>query len=115
MKKIIGIFVLLILIFIFYKIVTFQLFDDDLKIIKTLDIPNKKYKIKIYYIPSNATTKENIEIRKAENNEEFTLKNFEMYNIVDNEKIKGDSLFLKIKDSTGRMPTENVKFLLPKY
>ncbi|MGS0748133.1 hypothetical protein [Halpernia sp. GG3] len=115
MKKALVILFFLILIFVFYKIVTFQLFDDSLKVVKIFNIPNKKYKIKIYHIPSNATTQENIEIRKAENDEEFTLKNFEMYNVVENAKIKGDSLFLKIKDSTGGMPLKNVKILLPKY
>ena len=49
-KTIIGLFMILIILYSSYKLMTFNLFENENKVIQEIRIPNKNYLIKIYYI-----------------------------------------------------------------
>ena len=66
-KTLLGIVAVFLLLFGIYKLLTFAIFDEEFKIIETISIPNKNYTIKIYHIPSNASSQSYIQIRKSEN------------------------------------------------
>jgi len=66
-KILLGIVVVFLLLFGIYKLSTFAIFDEEFKEIETISIPNKNYTIKIYHIPSNASSQSYIQIRKSEN------------------------------------------------
>ena len=72
-KILLGIVAVFLLLFGIYKLSTFAIFDEEFKEIETIRIPNKNYTIKIYHIPSNASSQSYIQIRKSENGVEEVL------------------------------------------
>jgi len=94
--------------------VTFSLFDDEFKVIKQIDVPNKKYFLRIYYIPSNASSQSYIQVRKIENGVEEVLESYERYNYLKRYSIIGqDTLSLLISDTTQINKEEEIKIKLP--
>lgn len=87
--------------YVMFKIVTFDLFENENKVIKEIQIPANRNTIRIYYIPSNATTECYIQVRKIENGKEEILKSFERYNFLDDYTLIGpDSVRLILRDTS---------------
>jgi len=71
-KILLGIVAVFLLLFRIYKLSTFAIFDEEFKIIETISIPNKNYTIRIYHIPSNASSQSYIQISKLSNHQKIT-------------------------------------------
>lgn len=108
----IGIGILILLFFGIYKISTFTLFDDEFKVIESIKIPDRNYIIKIYHIPSNASSQSYIQIRKIENGIEEVLESYERFDHLDSYSLVKDTLVLTISD-LALSKSEVKKFLLP--
>ncbi|HMQ70842.1 MAG TPA: hypothetical protein PKC58_17835 [Ignavibacteria bacterium] len=108
----IGIGVLILLFFSIYKISTFTLFDDEFKVVESIKIPDRSYIIKIYDIPSNASSQSYIQIRKIENGVEEVLESYERFDHLDSYSLGKDTLVLTISDLT-LSKSEVKKFPLP--
>ena len=89
-KTLLGIVAVFLLLFGIYKLSTFTIFDEEFKVIETISIPNKNYTIKIYHIPSNASSQSYIQIRKSENGVEEVLQNYDRYDHINGYSIKND-------------------------
>ena len=103
MKKIglsiLGAFILLA--FCFYLIYSFDLFPIENQKIVTISLLNKPYKITLIFIPSNATNRNYIQVRKTYTTSEEVIKNYENYNFVNNYRIKGDTILeMAISDTS---------------
>lgn len=110
----IGIIISILILFGIYKLSTFSLFDDEFKMLEKFNIPNKNYSIKIYYIPSNASSQSYIQIRKIENGVEEVLESYERFNYLKNyEILNQDTLKLTISDTSQINLTEIKKIKLP--
>lgn len=97
---IIGI-VLVIVAFTIYKISTFSLFEVNLNEVSKINVPNRNFEIGIYYLPSNATSLDYIQVRKIEDGVENVIENFKRYDCVVKTELKGDSvLSLVLKDTS---------------
>lgn len=111
--KIFGFLIFVIFLFGFYKISTFQLFDNTIIELKNLKIPNKNYTIKIYQIPGNATLQQSIQVRKVKDNNEIVLFNIDRFDKLDYFKIADDSLILKISNQQKLINPKVIKYKLP--
>ena len=111
-KILLGIVVVFLLLFGIYKLSTFAIFDEEFKEIETISIPNKNYTIKIYHIPSNASSQSYIQIRKSENGVEEVLQNYDRYDHINGYSIIKDTLKLKLGNSILSKQGEKI-FLLP--
>ena len=108
-KTLLGIVVVFLLLLGIYKLLTFAIFDEEFKEIR---IPNKSYTIKIYHIPSNASSQSYIQIRKSENGVEEVLQNYDRYDHINGYSIRKDTLKLKLGNSILSKQEEKT-FLLP--
>ena len=109
----IGVVVTLLIVYGSYKMVTFSLFDDEFKVIKQIDVPNKKYFLRIYYIPSNASSQSYIQVKKIENGVEEVLESYERHNYLKRYSIGQDTLSLLISDTTQINKEKEIKIKLP--
>ena len=101
MKSKIVIFIIIggILIYFLYSILTFNL-GDDFKLLRR-DNYKDRVNIDLYYIPSNATSCDYIQVRiKEMESKEDTIINFERYNYVANSKLNDTLLKLVLKDTS---------------
>ena len=108
---IIGIF-LVIVAFAIYKISTFSLFEVNVKEVSKIKVPNKNFKIDIYYLPSNATSQDYIQVRNIEDGVENVIENFERYDCVVKIELKGDSILSLVLKDTSLNATKADTFLL---
>lgn len=111
----IGIALALLVAYGVYELSVFSIFDEDFKVIETISVPNKNYLLKVYYIPSNATSQSYIQVRKIENGIEEVLESYERYNYLESfEIMKNDTINLTISD-TSQLNTVNkeVRIKLP--
>lgn len=100
MKRILLILLVVFLLYGFYRMLTFSLFDEDFNVVKDISLPGKEYILKVYYIPPNATSQSYIQLRKVENDKETVLANFERYNYFNGYEVVGeDSLILLVSDT----------------
>lgn len=90
--------IIILLVFGIYKLSIFTLFDDEFKVIESIKIPNKNYTLKIYHIPSNASSQSYIQIRKIEDGVEEVLESYERFNHLDSYSLEKDTLVLTISD-----------------
>jgi len=98
--SIIGI-VLIIVAFTIYKMATFSLFDVEVNEVTRINVPNRNFELAIYYLPSNATSQDYIQVRKIENGVENVIESFERYDNVVKSELEGDSLLcLILKDKS---------------
>ena len=111
-KTLLGIVAVFLLLFGIYKLSTFAIFDEEFKEIEAISIPNKNYTIKIYHIPSNASSQSYIQIRKSENGVEEVLQNYDRYDHINGYSIRKDTLKLKLGNSILSKQEEKI-FLLP--
>ena len=93
--------IVLIVFYGVYKFSSFTLFDEglNLKAIETIELVDKKYNINIYYIPSNAATQPNIQIRKVQGDLEELIEVYERYNFLESYEVNNDSLFIVLNDT----------------
>lgn len=90
----------LIAYIIYNSISSFDLFEESSQSIKTIENPGRDYKIGIYYMPANATTQSNIQVRKLLNGQEEILESFERYNFLESTDIRNDTLMIRVKDTS---------------
>jgi hypothetical protein len=109
--SIVGI-VLFIIVFVIYKVLTFSLFDDEVKEVAKINVPNKNFRIGIFYLPSNATSQDYIQVRKIGNGVENVIESFERYDFIVETELKGDSLLSLILKDTSRNVIEQDTFLI---
>lgn len=115
-KIIIGIAVIIVSVVLFgvYKLATFNLFDNQIQLIKEIDMKDKDYSIKIYYIPSDATLQSSIQVRLSEIGVEKVLEDYERYNYLEDFRIMPeDTLIISISDTTGVNKKQVKKLSLP--
>ncbi len=109
-----GMLVGILLLFGIYKLSTFRIFDDEIKVIEEFRPQNKNYTIRLYYVPSNATTQSYIQVRKIESSIEEVLGSYERFNYLDNYSLIGDTLFISVSDTSSVNQTrESKKLKLP--
>lgn len=109
-----GIFVGIMILIGVYKLSTFKLFDDEIKIIEEFRPPSKNYTIRIYYIPSNAITQSYLQVRKIESGVEEVLESYERFNYLDNYSVKVDTLIMSVSDTSAvKQIKERKKLKLP--
>ena len=82
-----GVGILILLVFGVYKLSTFSLFNDEFKVVESIQVPDKNYTIKIYHIPSNASSQSYIQIRKIEDGVEEVLESYERFDHLDSYSI----------------------------
>ncbi len=80
MKTVISVVIIILAAFFAYKLLTFKLFQEDDVKLKVIDVPDRKYKLNLYYIPANATNQSYIQIRQVTTAGENVIKSYERYN-----------------------------------
>lgn len=90
--------IILVLGYLTYKIATFEIFEVELNEIAVIEIPNRSYKIGLYFLPTNASSQSCIQIRKL--NTDTVLRSYERFNFVEEYKLSNDTLRLVITDSS---------------
>lgn len=115
MKKTISIIIILtIAVYGVFKLVTFELFDDNFTLIEEIQIKDKDYKLKIIFFPSNATIQSSIQVRTVENDVEEVIGDYERYNFLESYEIKNDSLFIVLNDTMrAHVKVKKIKIKLP--
>jgi len=108
-----GAGMVILLVFSIYELSTFTLFDDEFKVVESVKVPDKNYTIKIYHIPSNASSQSYIQIRKIEDGVEEVLESYERFDHLDSYSLEKDTLVLTISD-LAFSKSEVKKFQLPK-
>ena len=94
---IIGFFFLFVLYFVF----NFTLFDNKPIEISKFEGSSDKYQLAIYYVPSNATTQDYIQIRKLYSSGVFVvLQNFERYQVVKKYSLENRKLRIILSDTS---------------
>lgn len=100
--------------YVIYTFSTFTLFNADFKVIEEVKVPNETDKLKIYYIPSNASSQSYIQIRKIKNGVEEVLQSYERFNFLNEYEIIGqDTIKLVISDTSKVKSKKEVKLKLP--
>ena len=103
-------------VFVFYgvyRLYKFNIFNDEFRVIQEIKIPNKRYLIRIYYIPPNASSQSYIQVRKFENDTEKVLQSYERFNYLNNyELLHQDILKLSISDTSQAGLIKEIKLKL---
>ena len=116
MKKYLTIFFILIVVsivgYFINKASTFDMFDVEISKVAEIEVPNKLYKIVLFYIPSNASSQSYIQIKQL--GKEEALQNYESYNYVNNYKLFNDKLRLILSDTSfTERKADTIFFKLP--
>ena len=106
---ILGIFIIILCYYLF----SFELFPVEKYRIKEISLPNKQYKIRLDYLPSNATSQDYIQVNKAKNGNEEVLKNYDRHNFVNSYSLINDSTLQLVLCDTMIVPDKLDTFLLP--
>ena len=97
MNKLNKIVIMSVLSMFFFSCLDVKIIDTQEKVLAVIDLPNKNYKLKLIYIPSNATIQSSIQISKIyknkENEEELVI-DYERYNSIDTYNLINDSIFM---------------------
>jgi hypothetical protein len=91
---------LIVIIYGLYKIATFELFDEEPIFLKSINVPNKDYRLKIYHFPSNAVTQPSIYVTKAEGKTEEFLIAYDRFDSLINHYLFVDSIYFVMGYST---------------
>ena len=90
--------------FVIYKMSTFTLFGTEVKRLVEFDVPGQEYKLRVYHVPSDATSLDYIQIRKFKNNKEDVLENFERYDSLVSYLVSDTSLELRMINTVQMKP-----------
>lgn len=100
MKTIISVVAIVLAAFFVYKLLTFKLFEEDNVKLKVIDVPDRKYKLNLYYIPANATNQSYIQVRQETTAGENVIKSYERYNYLNSFTINEGHLKLILNDTS---------------
>nr|WP_121271549.1 hypothetical protein [Pedobacter schmidteae] len=89
-----------LVIFLGYKLLTFNLFDDENVKLKSIIVPDREYRLDLYYVPANASNQSYIQVRQIKNTKEYILKSYDRYNYLVSNSISGGQLKLILKDTS---------------
>ena len=117
-SSIIRITILTILIasvgYIGYMFLAFDLFDVSNNQLKVINVERKPYKIILYRINGNATVQSGIQVRRIDNGQELTLKQYDRYDSLISFSVKKDSLKLVLKNTNlMKQKPDTLYFKLP--
>lgn len=111
---VVGIMISLLAVTTVFFIVNFSIFGDEAKRLTEITVPGKDYILRIYHIPSNASSHSYIQVRKYGHNVEEVLASYQSYNCLDDYGIIGkNTLVLKISDTIRKSPIRQVIVELP--
>lgn len=97
-KILIAVLAVIAMLFI-YKIGTFELFEDEVRQLRKIEIDGESYDLAIYHAPSNATVESSIQIRKLHNDDvQETVANYTRYNNLISFELRFDEIELIIED-----------------
>ncbi len=72
-----------------------NLLDSKERILNIVEVPTKGYKLKVVYLPSNATIQSAIQVVKiSDNKRDEILSTYERYNFIDSCKLINDTTFM---------------------
>lgn len=98
-----------------YKMLTFSLFDDPITNLEEIGVPNRDYKLRIYHVPSNATSQDYIQVRKIKDGHETVMGSFERYDSLISYSLTNTVLELRLKNTTSnRSKVDSVYLQLEK-
>lgn len=115
-NKLAKVLAVVLSIFVVYKIVTFDLFDEDKPIkVFALDANGRSHSMGIYYVPANATRNDYIQLRRVySNNNIKVLASYERYQqVFDYKQLSDSTLWLILRDTSSYRPRQDtflVKF-----
>lgn len=96
------------LLFVLYIVFTFELFDDKPTELVKFDSDSDKYKLAIYYIPSNTSHQDYIQIRKIYSDRTFyVVQSFERYQILKKYTFLNNQLHMVLSDTTSYRPRQD--------
>lgn len=95
MKRLIFNISLLVLFFSLTKCNTTILSTKE-KELSVTDIPNRSYKVGVFYLPSNATIQSAIQVRKQFKGKEEIINTYERYNYMDTCRLINDTTFMLV-------------------
>lgn len=90
----------------------FSLFEAELKEITVIDVPGDEGKIGIYFVPSNATSQDYIQIRKIGVGQDDIIMNFERFDFVVKSSFINDSLLEIVLKDTSAYITKQDTFIV---
>ncbi len=97
-----------------YKVNTFSLFDVEITHLQTINVPEKPYTLKVYLLPSNATSQSYIQVRKIESKVEEVLASYERYNYLNSYSLSdGEVSFIVSDTSIAHSRADTVRLALP--
>lgn len=109
----ITVVILVFIGYIIYQATNFSLFEVKIKKITEISVPNKAYKIALYYVPGNATAQNVIQVKQILNNKKRIIENYENYNFVNNYQVLNNN-FLKLVLSDTLFPERHPDTILLK-
>jgi hypothetical protein len=108
-----------IFVFLIFNISLFSCTDTSKvkeKELSVIEVPNKPYKFRIVYIPSNATIQSSIQVRKLNViiSEEL-LQEFERYNYLQSYRLLNDTaLMIVVKDTISYLGSQRFDTMIVK-
>ena len=75
---------------------TRSLLDVKEKELYSAQVPHKNYKVKVVYLPSNATIQSAFQVRKQFKDKEETAETYERYNFMDTCNFVNDTTFILV-------------------
>jgi len=99
MKQFISYISILLVLFTLTNCNT-SILTTDVKELSVTNIPNKNYKITVFYLPSNATVQSAIQVRKKFVDYEEVIATYERYNSMDTCGLINDNTFMLVLRDT---------------
>jgi hypothetical protein len=97
-----------------YTVNTLSLFDVEITHLKTINVPEKPYTLKVYLLPSNSTSQSYIQVRKIESKVEEVLASYERYNYLNSYTLSdGEVSFILSDTSIAHSRADTVRLTLP--
>lgn len=111
------VFLLLAVVFLIYKVFTFQLFDSKMELLEKLPVNQSNYSVLLYRFPSSATVVGSIQVHLIQNNTGNSkfYENYDRFNkIVFAEVLNDNVLFLGLQDTVSyKSNIDTIRLKLP--
>ncbi|MBE9599487.1 hypothetical protein [Pedobacter sp. MC2016-24] len=95
---ILSVVAVVIFLFVVYEVSTFSLFNESNSQLTEIAVPHRDYRLRVSFVPSNATSQDFIQVKKIEGETESVIYNYERYDTVVSYNIKGNMLRLILKN-----------------